>query len=319
MLSRLSEFFVLFALLFIAIGSNAAAASDNILTPKQNAIFHRVLAGELNNSIHKEFWSLFTNEQIDDARQMQDQLVEFHGLAILWQKEVWKSVRDSYRSQTISKSVGYETFKKKISASGLGDIGIKNAEKMIALASLHENMQQPQGILALTDETAETVLINLESGFSRIKKLFNPDWRFEVDNASANAYAAIVSKQPTWQKKSTACFRFWDILDASMSLGLQAKLDGKGAKPTKKQANSVFNVKWRRNFIDLVIKKNNLQQLRDEAYAYGAGVDLMDKKNPQIIKDICVKGINSYLKQNKDMSQQAMQLANEQMNEFKPN
>lgn len=190
---------------------------------------------------------------------------------------------------------------------------------MISHASRRENMQTPQGILELTDETAETVLINLDSGFARVEKLFNPDWRFEVDNASAEAYAKIVSQQDTWQEKSAACFRFWDIFHASVSLSFEMKLDGKGAPPTKKHANSLFNIKWRRNFIDLVIEENNLQELRDEAYAYGAGVDLMDKENPKIIQKICGAGINEFLKANKNISQKAMELAKQQMRELKKN
>jgi hypothetical protein len=296
--------------------SNVSYSNEPRLTPAQNAIFQRVLAGELNNRIHNEFWSLFTQEQISDMRHSQERLVEGYGLAIVWQRQVWMSIRDSYKSQKIVKSSDYETYKNKVAVSGLGTTPIKNAEEMIGLASLRKNLRTQQGLIELTDETAETILINLDSSFARVKKLFDPDWRFEIDSASPEAYAKVVSQQDTWQKKSAACFRFWDILHATVSLSYEMKLKGKGAPPTKKHANSLFNIKWRRNFIDLVIEENNLQDLRDEAYAYGAGVDLMDKGNPKIIQKTCGAGINNYLKSNKNISQKAMELAKQQMLEL---
>ena len=187
--------------------------------------------------------------------------------------------------------------------------GIDHAELIIDLASKDGSLDTVNGTLELNVQTAETILINLEGALARLEKLFDPYWRFEIDQASAENYAAIVERQPDWQSKAAACFRFWNILALSVELSFKEEARKIGVYQKNKFGRSLVNIKWREIFIGKVIEEYGLKELSDEAYAYGAGVDLLDKNGPPAIARICGKEINGFLKLAPHISDEALQEA----------
>ena len=286
-----------FTLALVYLGLSTADAELVLsLKPEQQAIMDRVVAGELNNSVHQEFWSTFTKTEREEAADLRDAVRAEFPISLEWQKEIWRSVRESNLAGQVVRTEKYLDLKEQMANRSFAHQGIENAELFIELAAEGGSLDTPNGKVELNAQTAETVLINLEGALSRLEKLFDPYWRFEIDQASAENYASIVERQPDWQSKAATCLRFWNILAASVELSFKEEARKIGSYQKNKFGRSLVNIKWREIFILKVIEEYGLKELSDEAYAYGAGVDLLDKNGPPAIARVCGKEINEFLR-----------------------
>ena len=132
---------------------------------------------------------------------------------------------------------------------------------------------------------------------------------FEIDMPGPQAYANIVSGQKTWQTKAAACYRFWQLPATVLELAHNDAKRKNNYSKLKKISNSLFNVKIREFFIEIVIDEYSLKELSDKAYALGVGVKFTDKKTPPIIQEICVNDINKALQSNRALNLYAQQRA----------
>lgn len=307
------RFFIFITISFLFCSFNVWAANEE-LSQKQQSIIQRVLNGELNNSIHSEFWEDFSAKQREDIKSLLPQLVQFQKDALDWQKATWSSVRESFLRSTEVRTDEYKRLKLKIENGSMFPAkaiasAIENAEMAINLASKRQSVEINGNLITFDDKTAEQVLINLDSAFERIEHLFDPYWSFENEIASHENFATIISTQPTWQRRAAACLRYWDVPATIFELMFaDAKREG-NFKKQQRLKKSILNTKIRLYFIQDIITEYSLNEISERAYSLGKGVDFQSKNLPKEIGIYCGKEINNNLKKHTERASQATKKA----------
>ena len=167
--------------LFLILSPFKLSAGDFQLKGEQLQIFQRALGSQVNERMHKKFWSLVPKIQREDILRNKKQFDKFINdnflLAYKFQQEVWKSIKVSYQQRQVFKTQLYNEYKAILKTKPYSKTAIKNSEGLLHSSAKRVGYKSQRGTVYPTDQMANSVLKNLDQMFYRVSKLVNPIWK----------------------------------------------------------------------------------------------------------------------------------------------
>jgi hypothetical protein len=134
--------------------------------------------------------------------------------------------------------------------------------------------------------------------------------------AGFNEYKIYLSKLDTPLEKVVTCFRMYDILSSSVELATHDLILKNQLDKAQNLLGSFHNNKARAIFINKLAEQEGLIDIMNKSYEVGAETDYFAKNVQKFITPICVKQLNSYMKEYKDLSDKSYDESGKYINKF---
>lgn len=134
--------------------------------------------------------------------------------------------------------------------------------------------------------------------------------------ASFNEYKIYLSKLDTPLEKVITCYRMYDILSSSVELATHDLILKNQLDKAQNLLGSFHNNKARAIFINKLAEQEGLIDIMNKSYEVGAETDYFAKNVQKFITPICVKQLNSYMKEYKDLSDKSYDESGKYINKF---
>lgn len=134
--------------------------------------------------------------------------------------------------------------------------------------------------------------------------------------AGFNEYKIYLSKLDTPIEKVVTCFRMYDILSSSVELATHDLILKNQLDEAQNLLGSFHNNKARAIFIDKLAEREGLIDILNKSYEVGAETDYFSKDVQKFVTPICVKQLNNYMKEFKDLSNASYDESGKYINKF---
>ena len=139
---------------------------------------------------------------------------------------------------------------------------------------------------------------------------------WNVSKADFNEYKIYLNKLDTPVEKVVTCFRMYDILSSSVELATYDLILKNQLDEAQNLLGSFHNNKARAIFINKLAEQEGLIDIMNKSYEVGAETDYFAKNVQKFITPICVKQLNSYMKEYKDLSDKSYDESGKYINKF---
>jgi len=203
-------------LILFVLAPQTLLAQELKLSERQNEIMQIVLSveGYINEDLHSEFWlevpyKIRTNPEF--ITSIKSVVEKGLGAGLVWQREIWESLRLTLKSRRIIKTPNFEKAKKNmLAASNLPTYqegarnGILQADKMLKAAANSTPVYSTRGTFYVTEELVTQVLNGLEASLERMKILGNPVWGPKLkEYIYQDVHVKILSTEPFIKEENT--------------------------------------------------------------------------------------------------------------------
>jgi hypothetical protein len=137
-----------------------------------------------------------------------------------------------------------------------------------------------------------------------------------LSKADFNEYKIYLNNLDTPIEKVVTCFRMYDILSSSVELATHDLILKNQLDKAQNLLGSFHNNKARAIFINKLAEQEGLIDIMNKSYEVGAETDYFAKNVQKFITPICVKQLNSYMKEYKDLSDKSYDESGKYINKF---
>ena len=137
-----------------------------------------------------------------------------------------------------------------------------------------------------------------------------------LSKADFNEYKIYLNNLDTPIEKVVTCFRMYDILSSSVELATHDLIVKNQLDKAQNLLGSFHNNKARAIFINKLAEQEGLIDIMNKSYEVGAETDYFAKNVQKFITPICVKQLNSYMKEYKDLSDKSYDESGKYINKF---
>lgn len=139
---------------------------------------------------------------------------------------------------------------------------------------------------------------------------------WNVSKAGFNEYKIYLNNLDTPVEKVVTCFRMYDILSSSVELATHDLILKNQLDKAQNLLGSFHNNKARAIFINKLAEQEGLLDIMNKSYEVGAETDYFAKNVQEFITPICVKKLNNYMKEFKDLSNASYDESGKYINKF---